>query len=78
MTLALPDEERLTRKTTAVRPEVKGPIRCHKFQLKCRDAAEYLNHECEPNPHVGSAPKQFIVRVHRHSQQRGVVDANVR
>jgi hypothetical protein len=70
MTLALPDEERLTRKATAVRPEVKGPIRCHKCQLKCRDAAEYLNHECEPNPHVGSAPKQFIVRAHRNWQQR--------
>jgi len=31
-----------------VAPEVKGPIRCHKCQLKCRDSAEYLNHVCEP------------------------------
>lgn len=28
--------------------KVKGPIRCHKCQLKCRDAEHYLNHKCEP------------------------------
>ena len=51
MTLLLPDKKRLPRKATAVQPEVKGPIRCHKCQLKCRDAAEYLNHTCEPTRH---------------------------
>jgi hypothetical protein len=30
--------------------KVKGPIRCHKCQLKCRDAAHYLVHKCEPKP----------------------------
>jgi len=25
---------------------VKGPIRCHKCQLICRDGEEYLNHIC--------------------------------
>jgi hypothetical protein len=29
-------------------PLVKGPIRCHKCQLKCQDAEEYLSHTCEP------------------------------
>jgi len=29
--------------------QVKGPIRCHKCQLVCRDAALYLTHKCEPN-----------------------------
>jgi hypothetical protein len=35
---------------TAVRPKtvVKGPIRCHKCQMLCRDAEEYLNHSCNP------------------------------
>jgi hypothetical protein len=28
--------------------KVKGPIRCHKCQLKCRDADHYLHHKCEP------------------------------
>jgi len=28
-------------------PKVKGPIRCHKCQLKCRDAEHYLSHKCE-------------------------------
>jgi len=27
--------------------EVKGPIRCLKCQLLCRDAAAYLSHKCE-------------------------------
>ena len=30
--------------------KVKGPIRCHKCQLMCRDAEHYLSHECEPKP----------------------------
>ncbi len=30
--------------------KVKGPIRCHKCQLKCVDAAHYLSHNCEPKP----------------------------
>ena len=28
--------------------KVKGPIRCHKCQLMCRDAEHYLSHKCEP------------------------------
>src|SRR5438105_15863172 len=35
-------------------PEVKGPIRCHKCQMMCRDAAEYLSHKCEPKRMPGS------------------------
>jgi len=42
----------LIRKATpeAVNPvsKVKGPIRCHKCQLKCRDAEHYLSHKCSP------------------------------
>ncbi len=30
------------------KPIVKGPIRCHKCQLMCRDAEEYLGHACKP------------------------------
>jgi hypothetical protein len=30
-----------------VPPVVKGPIRCHKCQLVCQTAAEYLSHTCE-------------------------------
>ncbi len=26
--------------------KVKGPVRCHKCQLLCRDAEHYLNHTC--------------------------------
>jgi len=37
-------------KPRAVRSVVKGPIRCHKCQLSCRDADEYLSHKCEPRP----------------------------
>lgn len=29
---------------------VKGPMRCHKCQLKCRDAVQYLKHICKPMP----------------------------
>jgi hypothetical protein len=28
--------------------KVKGPIRCHKCQLTCRDAEHYLSHSCKP------------------------------
>jgi len=34
------------------RSEVKGPIRCHKCQLLCRDAEHYLSHKCEPRPSI--------------------------
>ncbi len=36
-------------KPNAAKPAsvVKGPIRCHKCQLVCRDAAHYLSHKCE-------------------------------
>jgi hypothetical protein len=27
---------------------VKGPIRCHKCQMRCQDAEQYLNHVCVP------------------------------
>lgn len=37
-------------------PKVKGPIRCHKCQLKCRDAEHYLSHECKPSPAPECAP----------------------
>ena len=26
---------------------VKGPIRCHKCQLLCRDGEQYLSHSCD-------------------------------
>ena len=43
----------LMRKTAQdpVNPDskVKGPIRCHKCQLKCRDAEHYLSHKCAPS-----------------------------
>ncbi len=29
-----------------ITPKVKGPIRCHKCQLLCRDAEHYLSHKC--------------------------------
>jgi hypothetical protein len=42
-----------TPKQANTRSKVKGPIRCHKCQLKCRDAEHYLSHKCE----IPSAPK---------------------
>ena len=41
--------------------KVKGPIRCHKCQLMCRDAEHYLSHirnKCEPKP---SAPQRLVI-----------------
>ena len=32
---------------TRIAPKVKGPIRCHKCQLVCRDAEHYLSHKCD-------------------------------
>src|SRR5438270_12715174 len=49
--LRLRDQERITRKRSSPPPQVKGPIRCHKCQLKCRDAPHYLSHRCEPKLH---------------------------
>ena len=40
----------------ASRSKVKGPIRCHKCQLKCRDAEHYLSHECNPAPAPDCSP----------------------
>lgn len=37
------------REQTKTPSKVKGPIRCHKCQLNCRDADHYLSHECKPN-----------------------------
>jgi hypothetical protein len=34
---------------TRIPPKVKGPIRCHKCQLLCRDAEHYLSHKCDSN-----------------------------
>jgi hypothetical protein len=36
----------------ASRPKVvvKGPIRCHKCQMLCQDAEQYLSHACAPRP----------------------------
>lgn len=36
-------------KSPVPRPKavVKGPIRCHKCRMLCRDADEYLNHHCD-------------------------------
>ncbi len=36
--------------------KVKGPIRCHKCKLKCRDAEHYLSHKCEPTSAPESSP----------------------
>ena len=35
------------RNITRTAAEVKGPIRCHKCQLKCQNAKEYLSHTCK-------------------------------
>jgi hypothetical protein len=37
--------------------KVKGPIRCHKCQLKCSDAEHYLSHACEPKPSPDCSPR---------------------
>jgi hypothetical protein len=44
--------------------KVKGPIRCHKCQLKCRDAEHYLSHKCEPasSPDCSAAPSFASLR----------------
>jgi hypothetical protein len=28
--------------------KVEGPIRCHRCRLVCKDAEQYLKHQCEP------------------------------
>jgi hypothetical protein len=43
----------LAPETVKTKPIVKGPIRCHKCQLLCQTAADYLNHTCEPRPTQG-------------------------
>jgi hypothetical protein len=50
MTVVLAEKASSPSKPRAIRSEVKGPIRCHKCQLNCRDAAEYRGHKCEPKP----------------------------
>jgi hypothetical protein len=42
------DEMTLADSRSGAPSKVKGPIRCHKCQLKCRDADHYLRHKCEP------------------------------
>lgn len=39
--------------TTPANPEVKGPITCHKCQMKCTDADHYLGHQCMPRRNRG-------------------------
>ena len=41
--------------------KVKGPVRCHRCQLKCRDAEHYLSHKCEPRvpPDCLSLPSRW-------------------
>ncbi len=41
-------EKTIAEAGSGVPSKVKGPIRCHKCQLKCRDADHYLHHKCEP------------------------------
>lgn len=43
-------------------PKVIGPIRCHKCQLKCRDAEHYLSHKCEAAPDPECSPYPTIER----------------
>jgi hypothetical protein len=38
--------------TTSATPEVKGPITCHKCQIKCTDADHYLSHDCKPRRRI--------------------------
>ncbi len=38
-----------------VAPVVQGPIKCHKCQTKCADAASYLSHTCETLSRVDEA-----------------------
>jgi hypothetical protein len=38
----------LKQKTVESVPKVKGPIRCHKCRIMCRDAEHYLSHVCQP------------------------------
>jgi hypothetical protein len=35
--------------------KVKGPIRCHKCQLVCRDAEHYLSHKCDSTRSRGNS-----------------------
>jgi hypothetical protein len=39
------------------KPVVKGPIRCHKCQMLCRDSEEYLSHSCD---HRAEQPQRAI------------------
>jgi len=43
-------------------PKVKGPIRCHKCQMKCRDAEHYLSHKCEAAPAPECSPYPTLSR----------------
>lgn len=35
---------------------VKGPIRCHKCQVRFADAGHYLDHKCVPPPPSSCSP----------------------
>ena len=53
----------LNRKHAAnILPKVKGPIRCHKCQMKCRDAEHYLSHKCEAAPAPECLPYPTLSR----------------
>ena len=43
--------------------KVKGPIRCHKCQLMCRDAEHYLSHKCERKSYSASAASAGAQRI---------------
>jgi hypothetical protein len=53
MALRISPEENLAmalmkQKNTELVHKVKGPLRCHKCRMMCRDAEHYLSHACKP------------------------------
>jgi len=49
-------------KDTNSASKVKGPIRCHKCQVTCRDATQYLSHQCGPTPYSDSSAFRSMSR----------------
>jgi hypothetical protein len=50
--------------------KVKGPIRCHKCQVICRDAKHYLSHQCGLNSSCGSSAFPPLTSTNRDSPHR--------
>jgi hypothetical protein len=48
--------------------KVKGPIRCHKCQLKCLDAEHYISHKCEA-PRLNLAMARRVRATTPHSDR---------